>query len=168
MSSEGTEARTPTKQQELRQQIATAVLEDSRPLWRPAPEQLPQRFHQLLPRDICQADACFILGTSLQVAPVNQIPNMVRKSAKRLLLNREWVGNDVLRGNFVRKKRMTGSFLLRKNNNNKKQQQQQQETVVDKNDIFVPGDCDESVQQLSKLLGWERELQVATEKVQAR
>jgi len=56
-------------------------------------EGLPTRFHQLLKPDIREADACLILGTSLAVAPVSHIPDMVAPRTKRILLNRELVGN---------------------------------------------------------------------------
>ena len=51
------------------------------------------RFHDLLPRDLAIADCCLVLGTSLQVAPVSHIPERVRSSCKRILLNRELVGS---------------------------------------------------------------------------
>jgi NAD-dependent SIR2 family protein deacetylase len=56
-------------------------------------EDLPSRFHHLLRNDLQQADACLILGTSLAVAPVSGIPDWVNRNAKRILLNRELVGN---------------------------------------------------------------------------
>jgi NAD-dependent SIR2 family protein deacetylase len=52
-------------------------------------ESLPDRFHQLLKKDLKQADLLLIMGTSLQVAPVSQIPNMV--SCPRVLFNRDLV-----------------------------------------------------------------------------
>jgi NAD-dependent SIR2 family protein deacetylase len=54
-------------------------------------EGLPNKFHSLLPRDVGQADLLLVMGTSLQVAPVSMIPDMV--DCKRVLLNRECVGN---------------------------------------------------------------------------
>ena len=54
---------------------------------------LPHRFHTLLRQDLPVADACLVLGTSLAVAPVSAIPDMVSPRAKRILLNRERVGN---------------------------------------------------------------------------
>jgi len=52
-------------------------------------EDLPARFHKMLKRDVQKADLMLILGTSLQVAPVSLIPNMVR--CPRVLLNRDLV-----------------------------------------------------------------------------
>lgn len=54
-------------------------------------ENLPDRFHALLSKDVEKADLCIIMGTSLQVPPTAYIPEMV--NCKRVLLNRELVGN---------------------------------------------------------------------------
>uniref|UniRef100_A0A7S2Y729 NAD-dependent protein deacetylase n=1 Tax=Entomoneis paludosa TaxID=265537 RepID=A0A7S2Y729_9STRA len=56
-------------------------------------EGLPAQFHSLLPRDLKEADCCLVLGTSLQVAPVSQIPEQVKRGTKRALINRELVGS---------------------------------------------------------------------------
>ena len=99
-------------------------------------EGLPSRFHNLLRQDMGQADLLLILGTSLQVAPVSMIPEMVdRKLCKRVLLNLELVGNLDIAG--------------KKNKHNKELQQ----------DIFHKGACDETIVTLSKLMGWHEELQ---------
>lgn len=52
-------------------------------------ESLPDRFHRLLQQDIPKADLLLVMGTSLQVAPVSHIPNMV--SCNRVLFNRDLV-----------------------------------------------------------------------------
>lgn len=52
-------------------------------------EDLPDRFHRLLRQDIPKADLLLVMGTSLQVAPVSMIPNMVR--CNRVLFNRDLV-----------------------------------------------------------------------------
>lgn len=98
-------------------------------------ESLPNRFHNLLQPDLEKADLLLILGTSLNVAPVSMIPDMVNKfKCKRALLNRELVGNlDV------------------KNHKQKKNHKIQ-------SDLFHKGDCDDSVQLLCQLMGWEDEL----------
>jgi NAD-dependent SIR2 family protein deacetylase len=54
-------------------------------------ESLPDRFHRLLRQDIKEADILLVMGTSLQVAPVSMIPDMVH--CNRVLLNRELVMN---------------------------------------------------------------------------
>ena len=92
-------------------------------------EGLPTRFHRLVKVDVRAADACLILGTSLAVAPVSSIPDMVGRQAKRILLNRERVGNF-------------------KNPNSSRSR-----------DVFYGGDCDTAVEWLAKCLGWWPELQ---------
>jgi NAD-dependent SIR2 family protein deacetylase len=52
-------------------------------------ESMPDRFSRLLKKDRKEADLLIIMGTSLQVAPVSMIPNMV--SCNRVLFNREEV-----------------------------------------------------------------------------
>ena len=54
-------------------------------------ESLPDRFHKLLRMDVLKADLLLVMGTSLQVAPVSMIPNMVR--CHRALFNRDEVMN---------------------------------------------------------------------------
>ena len=54
-------------------------------------ESLPDRFHKLLRTDVQKADFLLVMGTSLQVAPVSMIPNMVR--CRRALFNRDEVMN---------------------------------------------------------------------------
>lgn len=108
-------------------------------------EGLPSRFHRLLKPDMTKADLLIVLGTSLMVAPVSMIPEMVdRQKCKRVLLNRELVGNLDLAG--------------KKNKHNKKLQQ----------DIFQKGDCDDSIVTLSQLLGWHDELKELHEKTKVK
>lgn len=103
-------------------------------------EGLPSRFHSLLRQDLYKADACLILGTSLAVAPVSNIPDMVHRSAKRILLNRELVGN-------LRPAPSSGE----KSN---------------PRDIFHGDDCDASIETLAKLLGWWEELETMHKEMQ--
>jgi NAD-dependent SIR2 family protein deacetylase len=56
-------------------------------------EGLPHKFHNSLKKDLRVADMVLILGTSLNVAPVSMIPEMVEGNCKRVLLNRELVGD---------------------------------------------------------------------------
>jgi len=62
-------------------------------------ESLPDRFYKLLRTDVREADLLLVMGTSLQVAPVSMIPDMVECEHK-VLFNREPVmhirtGQDV-------------------------------------------------------------------------
>lgn len=56
-------------------------------------EGLPDRFHRLLRRDVEEADLLIVMGTSLTVTPVSLIPEMVHDDCRRVLLNRELVGD---------------------------------------------------------------------------
>ena len=64
-------------------------------------EGLPNRFHRLLPKDVKETDCCLVLGTSLLVAPVSNIPEMVHRRCNRVLFNREQVGTFTRRKNDV-------------------------------------------------------------------
>ena len=75
---------------------------------------------------------------ALMVSPVNMIPDMVTKSCRRVLLNRELVGT------FTR-------------SNGPRTRSKQHDTSAQR-DIFHGGDCDESVRTLCAILGWENEL----------
>jgi NAD-dependent SIR2 family protein deacetylase len=54
-------------------------------------EGLPNRFHSLLSSDVKNVDLLMVMGTSLQVAPVRNIPDYVK--CRKVLINREEVGN---------------------------------------------------------------------------
>jgi len=110
-------------------------------------EQLPSRFYQLFQDDIRKADCLLILGTSLQVAPVSAIPQMV--CCPRVLFNREYVLQPTSSGHGSKKK---------KNSRGGKQQPPQ--------DIYVEGDCDATVLELSEILGWDEELKKQHAKTQ--
>lgn len=93
-------------------------------------EGLPKRFEDLLYEDIKHADLLIVMGTSLTVRPVSLIPEFVKEDCRRLLINREMVGDFTPSADnkgFIR-------------------------------DFFEPGDCDESTTQLCRFLGWENEL----------
>ena len=107
-------------------------------------ENLPDRFHSCLGADKKKADLILVLGTSLQVAPVSLIPDMVHQSCKRALINRDLVGS------FEGTCRKQGSM------NHKTTR-----------DVFVEGDCDDSIRVLAKVLGWHDELQAKHEEAVA-
>jgi len=56
-------------------------------------EGLPERFHTLIEEDFDKCDLCITMGTSLYVQPFASLPNFVGKECKRVLINRERVGN---------------------------------------------------------------------------
>jgi NAD-dependent deacetylase sirtuin 2 len=79
-----------------------------------------------------------LLFQALMVGPVNMIPEMVPRKIPRVLFNRELVGT------------------FRKPNG-MKTRRQSYDTGAQR-DIFHGGDCDQSIQTLCALLGWEDEL----------
>jgi NAD-dependent SIR2 family protein deacetylase len=114
-------------------------------------EALPEKFHMLLAEDKKKADLVLVLGTSLQVAPVSSIPDLVSSKCKRVLINRDLVGR------FSKTCRYSTSQTGDKATANAKQRR----------DLFVPGDCDGSIRILAKLLGWHGELEEKHERAAA-
>lgn len=51
-------------------------------------EALPSKFHRSLKEDISKCDMLICIGTSLKVAPVSEIVNMVPARAPQILINR--------------------------------------------------------------------------------
>jgi NAD-dependent SIR2 family protein deacetylase len=92
-------------------------------------ESLPNRFKKLLNKDLGQNDLLIVMGTSLNVAPVSLIPQMLNSRTPRLLFNRELVGDFAPPG-----------------------------TDGNHRDVFHEGDCDDSARKLCCLLDWEDEL----------
>jgi len=92
-------------------------------------ESLPVRFGKVLHGDMAYTDLLIVMGTSLKVAPVSLIPEMVSTRCPRVLINHELVGDFVPPG-------VEGNCR----------------------DIFEEGDCDDAILKLCKLLGWEEEL----------
>lgn len=74
------------------------------------------------------------------IAPVALIPDQVPSTCRRVLLNRELVGNldipDAVDGT----------------------ESPEQTSSSSSRDLFHPGDCDESIQGICRALGWEEEL----------
>eukprot|EP00804_Cyclotella_cryptica_P005767 CCRYP_000090-RA/>CCRYP_000090-RA protein AED:0.05 eAED:0.05 QI:192/1/1/1/1/1/4/798/354 len=56
-------------------------------------EVMPNRFSQLVHDDVASTDLIIVMGTSLLVAPVANVPDWVPNSCPRLLINREIVGS---------------------------------------------------------------------------
>ena len=57
-------------------------------------EALPNRYRELHEADLEAADCVIVIGTSLQVMPVSNLPRMCRDGVPRLLINAEKVGAD--------------------------------------------------------------------------
>jgi len=101
-------------------------------------ESLPVRFKNLLHGDLGnRTDLLIVMGTSLKVAPVSLIPEMLNSRTPRILLNKELVGDFAPPGT-------DGNYR----------------------DLFCEGDCDDSVRRFCELMGdgWEEELLAMNEK----
>jgi len=96
-------------------------------------EEMPSRFQELISKDIEECDLLLILGTSLLVMPVAGIPSWVSSNCPRILLNRELVGD------FTGRSGGGGGG-------------------ASPNDLFLQGDCDDSVQKICDLANWREEM----------
>lgn len=94
-------------------------------------ESLPSRFSKLLHKDLKSTDLLLVMGTSLMVAPVSLIPEMVEKKCNRVLFNREVVGDFEIPLSY---------------------------SHWNQRDVIEQGDCDSTVTRLCQLLGWHDEL----------
>lgn len=52
-------------------------------------EALPSKFHRLIREDVLQCDLLICIGTSLKVAPVSEIVNMIPASVPQVLINKD-------------------------------------------------------------------------------
>jgi len=100
--------------------------------------RLPDRFFECLSEDFpTQVDLLIVAGTSLTVSPANQLPSVVKKTAPRLIVNREPVGRDL--GIEY------GPYAVR--------------------DIYASQDCDSVFLYLASKLGWIEDLKEHIEKM---
>lgn len=103
-------------------------------------ENLPDRFHQLVPQDFSMADLLIVLGTSLVVQPFASLIDKVPRTTPRLLINRERVGET---DSALRSLGIDRGFNF---------------DQEDGRDALFLGDCDEGVRVLCQHLGWHEEL----------
>ena len=93
-------------------------------------EEMPSRFMEKIDGDTVACDLLLVFGTSLLVMPVAGIPSWVNRNVPRVLFNLEPAGGI---GTGISKH-------LRK-------------------DLFLQGDCDDSVRSLCDLTGWGKDLE---------
>eukprot|EP01083_Nonionella_stella_P018331 51095_1 len=94
-------------------------------------QDLPPKYYDAVDK-FKSIDLLIVLGTSLSVKPVSNLPNQVSANAIRAVFNLEL--NDEIKQIF--------EFDAQKN----------------QRDVFIAGKCDESIEELCKLLKWEKEL----------
>ena len=106
-------------------------------------EGLPRSFWKHMV-DFPKCDLLIIMGTSLVVQPFAGLAGKVDSSCPRLLINRDPVGDPNMLGSFLTSLfGLNPDFASRSNK---------------KRDVFLQGDCDEGCRELSRLLGWEKDL----------
>ena len=102
-------------------------------------ENLPDRFFDLAKQDFPKADLLIVMGTSLTVYPFAGLISKVGFNTPRVLINRDPVGAAtpmmLMRGHL--------GFDFGGNHNTR--------------DVPLLGDCQDTVQQLVQLLGWEED-----------
>lgn len=92
---------------------------------------LPKIFFDMVPDDVRDVDLLLVIGTSLRVAPANSLVWRVPRSALRLLVNREPVGDHL---------------------------GMESDPATSQRDFFAAGDCDAVLLDLAEHLGWLDEL----------
>jgi NAD-dependent deacetylase sirtuin 2 len=105
-------------------------------------ENLPARFFQQMVLDFPKCDLLIVMGTSLQVQPFASLVHRVHEAVPRLLINREMVGKL---GKLERLLGMSNGFRFGETDNYR--------------DVaHVGGDLQDGVQELVRLLGWQKDL----------
>jgi NAD-dependent SIR2 family protein deacetylase len=104
-------------------------------------ESLPSIVRESIQEDLTKCDLLLVMGTSLTVYPVALLPLLVDHYTPRVLFNRELVGNFCGRQTSTDDDFSCTDSMVRVSN-----------------DVFVPGDCDNSVREISRISGWESEL----------
>lgn len=110
-------------------------------------ESLPSSFFSHVSKDANEADFLLVMGTSLEVQPVNKIPAMVSPLCPRLLANRDYVfraPSSNRSGLFTGSDLESWGFRWGNEDNYR--------------DLFEKGDCDITVVKLCDLLGWTEDL----------
>ncbi|KAJ3015846.1 NAD-dependent protein deacetylase sirtuin-2 [Thoreauomyces humboldtii] len=101
-------------------------------------QQLPPRFHDLVPVDFRSCDLAIVMGTSLSVAPFNSLVDRVPGKVPRLLVNNEMAGLAAPGRN--------SSFDFTG------------EVHRWRRDAVHLGACDRACETLADLLGWSEDL----------
>ena len=104
-------------------------------------ENLPLRFHELHEKDTECSQLLIVMGTSLNVAPVCNLPALVNPLCPRLFINREPCNIANPPEDYTSLD--TGFRFYHKDNYR---------------DVFFQGDCDDGVLKLCEHLGWKEEL----------
>ncbi|KAH0796075.1 NAD-dependent protein deacetylase sirtuin-3-like [Histomonas meleagridis] len=91
-------------------------------------QDLPDKFFDQYPKDFAETDLIIIAGTSLEVYPFASLPSKAGENVPRYLINKDMI-------------KSLGRYRFKKGK-----------------DYFIGGDCQEFVQNICKILGWENDL----------
>jgi len=105
-------------------------------------EGLPAAFGDSSAVDFPSCELLIVIGTSLKVAPFNELVACVPQGCPRLLLNREAVGLEAKNRADQRDDKLRGGFRFSDSERNTR-------------DVFVQGLCDDGVRSLRRELRWE-------------
>ena len=115
-------------------------------------EDLPERFHALARADMQAADMVLVLGSSLQVMPMSDLHRQASPTCPRVLINREPAGEEVVVDDATLESlspaqvarilhgHSQGGFRFKAADNYR--------------DVFLQGDCDDTVRALADACGW--------------
>lgn len=107
-------------------------------------ENLPDRFYALHEEDLQDCDLLIVLGTSLVVHPFASLVGLAKRSAPRLLINRDPAGrSEDLEFGF--------RFDLKEDANSTE--------LANWRDAWHEGDCDSGCRALAAALGWGADLE---------
>ena len=109
-------------------------------------EPLPRSFERATKRDLPAAQILIVLGTSLKVLPFAALPSLVGRKVPRVLINRE----DITMMNPA--DNHSDRYYQRRGEGHPR-------TAVSR-DVFLPGDCQDSIEQLIEDLGWGKDLEL--------
>lgn len=114
-------------------------------------ENLPPSFRERSREDLPKADLLIIMGTSLKVYPFAGLTSLVQEDVPRVLINKDKVAVykeeiEVIDGVEYKIQPKNPRALLKYDH------------PSNTRDVFLGGDCQETVKQLVELIGWKSEL----------
>ena len=114
-------------------------------------EQLPKRFDILSRTDLRTCDLLIIIGTSLKVQPFGSLPGVVSDDIPRVLINNEKVASY-----YEEQIDIGGSINIVLPPNHRSLLRYDHSS--NKRDVFIGGDCQNAIIEISKELGWYEEI----------
>eukprot|EP00921_Rhytidocystis_pertsovi_P023964 GHVQ01038453.1.p1 GENE.GHVQ01038453.1~~GHVQ01038453.1.p1 ORF type:complete len:510 (+),score=68.19 GHVQ01038453.1:125-1654(+) len=142
-------------------------------------ESLSDRFFILCRQDFVKADLLIIMGTSLKVMPFASLVTLCKPTCHRLLFNREAVSIFRTKRSSLNKRNFSNNEGNSSYTNSDSDSNREESSDSDcssssdselenirgssyrfskTKDVFIKGDCDNSVERLCSLLGWKEEL----------